>query len=77
MSKYIELTEKLQKEIFDAEWTNIFKKHNRYIDLVTEIRTTCDKQAAYEIELERNGKEIAEKRIHVLFETPLQEKHPL
>lgn len=75
---YIELTERLDKEIFNGEMpANVFARHNRYIDLVTEIRNTCDKQAAYEIELERNGKEIAEKRIHVLFETPLQEKYAL
>lgn len=73
--KYIELTERLDKEIFNGELPiNAFAQHNRYIDLVNEIRSTCDKNEAYEIELARNGKEIAEKRIHVLFEIPLQEK---
>lgn len=72
---YIELTERLDKEIFNGELpVNVFKQHNKYIDIVTEIRNTCDKNEAYEIELERNGKEIAEKRIHVLFEAPLQDK---
>lgn len=71
---YIELTDAIDREIFNGVWTNVFKKHNRYIELVEEIRATCDKDKAYEIEKARVGEDVAKKRIHVLFETELQEK---
>lgn len=68
---YIELTDALDKEIFKAEWINILKKNQRYDELVSEIRKT-DRQEAFEIEKARVGEELAKKRIHVLFDCPIQ-----